>query len=75
MALAMPYDEILTKYGDQYRKLYRDLIRSEKMLLRAPIPVSRKITIAMMCRNYRLLCAGGGLYRAGKKIADGIRKK
>ena len=75
MALAVPYDEIITKYGDRYRKLYEDLIKSEKMLLRAPIPVSRKITIAMMCRNYRLLCAGGSLYRTGKKIAGGLRKK
>ena len=75
MALAMPYEEILRDYGDVYRKLYRDLLASEKMLLRAPIPASRKITIAMMCRNYRLVCAGGDLFRAGKKIADGVLGK
>ena len=75
MALAMPYEEILRDYGDVYRKLYKDLLASEKMLLRAPIPASRKITIAMMCRNYRLVCAGGDLFRAGKKIADGVLGK
>ena len=38
MALAMPYDQILQKYGDEYKRLYGQLRESEKMLLKAPIP-------------------------------------
>lgn len=75
MALAMPYDQILQKYGDEYKRLYGQLRESEKMLLKAPIPMSRKVTIAMMCRSYPLVCAVGSLYRTGKKTADGALKK
>ncbi len=78
MALNMPYDQILKKREKDYRKLYGELRRNEKMLLRAPIPLSRKVTIALMCRNYRLVCAGGAVYRAGsdaaKKVLDGTRQ-
>ena len=49
MAIAVPYEEILRDYGNEYERLYKELRRNEKMLLRAPIPLSRKLTILMMC--------------------------
>lgn len=75
MALAVPYDEIISEYGDEFEELYNRLCRNEKMLLRAPIPLSRKVTIALMCRDYKLACAGGTLYRAGNKMVMNLRGK
>ena len=72
MALNMPYDQILQKREKDYKKLYSELRRNEKMLLGAPIPLSRKATIALMCRNYRLICAGGAVYRAGNEAAKAV---
>ena len=75
MAIAVPYEKILRDYGDEYRKLYRELRRNEKMLLRAPIPESRKLTIFLMCRSYRLTCAGGSVVRAAEKALETVRKR
>ena len=44
------------------------------MLLRAPIPLSRKLTILMMCRSYRLACAGGSVVRSGEKALETVRR-
>ena len=74
MAIAVPYEEILRDYGNEYERLYKELRRNEKMLLRAPIPLSRKLTILMMCRSYRLACAGGSVVRSGEKALETVRR-
>lgn len=52
MAVNLKYSEIKDKYQTEYKKMYKDLKKNKRILLRSKIPFSRKLTLALICVNY-----------------------
>ncbi len=54
MALQLDFSEIRKLYPEQYKKMLSSLKQNKKSLLNAKIPFSRKITIILICWNYKM---------------------
>ena len=54
MAINLEYEEIKEKYSLEYKKNLEDLKKHKKILLKSKIPFSRKITIILICTNYKI---------------------
>ncbi len=56
MAVNLKYKDIDRLYKDKKIQLLENLKRNKKEILNNKLPLSRKITIRMICLNYRLSC-------------------
>ena len=56
MALSMPYNDIIKKYGFQQKKMLESLKLNKKVLCKSLIPFTRKIMIQLICWNYKMFC-------------------
>lgn len=56
MAIKVKHNTIEEKYSKQYKKCLNDLKKNKSNLLKSKIPFSRKLTIIMICKNYKLFC-------------------
>ena len=56
MAIKVKHNTIEKKYSKQYKKCLNDLKKNKSNLLKSKIPFSRKLTIIMICKNYKLFC-------------------
>ena len=69
MATNLKYKEIIKKYNLEYKELLTELKKDKYQLLYSGIPISRKITIILICLNYRASCI---LFRILYKIKKRI---
>ena len=67
MATQLPFKDIEKKYKKQYINLLDNLKRNKTILLKNKIPLSRKITIILICFKYKLFCNFCGLIRKRKR--------
>lgn len=56
MAIKVKHTTIEEKYSKQYKKCLNDLKINKSNLLKSKIPFSRKLTIIMICKNYKIFC-------------------
>ena len=54
MALKLDFSQIKDIYSYEYKEMLKSLKEHKNVLLNAPIPLSRKITIILICWNYKL---------------------
>lgn len=66
MAIQLNYKEINEKYKKQYLQMLSDLKKNKSKLLKSKIPLSRKISIILICMNYKLFVNALGLVRKVK---------
>lgn len=53
MALKLDFCEIEKNYYKEYKEMLKSLKKHKDILLKAPIPCSRKLTIILICTNYK----------------------
>lgn len=53
MALALEFDQIEDLYDTQYKEMLKSLKQHKPLLLKSKIPFSRKVTIVLICWNYK----------------------
>ena len=54
MALKLDFSQIKDIYSYEYKEMLKSLRKNKRTLLNAQIPLSRKITIILICWNYKL---------------------
>ena len=68
MAMQLSNREIISKYEEETIKLITNLKKNKKELLKSRIPISRKITIFMICNNYRFFIAICNIFQKIRRI-------
>lgn len=59
MAINLKYQNIIKDYNTEYKECLKNLKDNKKELLNSKIPLSRKITIFLICINYKFFCKIG----------------
>lgn len=54
MAIQLDFKQIQKLYFKEYTQMLEELKKHKKELLKAQIPLSRKVTIALICINYKM---------------------
>ena len=54
MAFQLKFSEIQNLYCNEYTEMLKSLKEHKRLLLKSKIPFSRKITIVLICWNYKL---------------------
>lgn len=67
MAINLEYKEIEEKYYSKYKNILENLKKHRKVLLKAQIPFSRKITIILICFNYKIFISLLAIKRRKRK--------
>lgn len=68
MAMQLSNKEIRDKYKEEILKLTTNLKKNRQQLLKSQIPISRKITIFMICKNYKLFVTFCNIFQKIRRI-------